>query len=173
MSGGEKRIIHSLSDLTKKLYEQMKDGKQLELLIDLLKEYQGTDWKKHVRYNSDKYHRILIYKTGYFDLFIICWKKGQRTKIHDSPYKGCLIKVLEGKLYESLYNNSSDENPLHPLGGFIRTDELEKEKIIYQKGETILHQIMASVDSVSLHIHSPQGYEPQYYEITLEPGKIN
>ena len=40
----------------------------------------------------------LVCQTEYYDIYIISWKRSQRTKIHDHPIQGCLMKVLNGRL---------------------------------------------------------------------------
>ncbi|AUL78989.3 I cysteine dioxygenase [Tupanvirus soda lake] len=152
--------INTLDSLCNELLSEFKTNKPLENLKHILERYNGNDWSDYVKYNNNTYHKKLLFQTPYFDMYIICWKQSQQTKIHDHPSNGCLMKVLKGKLIEDLYKNNDDLS-------YVKSNILEKNKIGYRIDNIILHQISAPCDSVSLHIYSPKGYQPKYYDESL------
>ena len=105
--------------------------------------------------NMDGYNKFIIYSSDIFDIILIKWDKNCQSKIHDHPNKGCLIKILSGKLCEELYDDKLNKIESNVL--------LQKFDISYRIGNEILHKIIASEDSYSLHIYIPGRYKPIYY----------
>jgi cysteine dioxygenase len=122
-----------------------------------LKNYISNDWRDLVIYNDTVYNRILIHSEEKFEIILICWKKGQRSKIHDHPENGCILKVLSGELRETRYK-FINSNLTEMSNGIIYTGGIS-----YIKGSTGLHDIEALEDSVSLHIYSPPSYIAKIY----------
>jgi hypothetical protein len=104
--------------------------------------------------NVNGYNKYIIYSSDMFDIILIKWDKKCESKIHDHPNKGCLLKILSGKLCEEVYDNKLN---------IIKSNILEKFDISYRIGNEILHKIIAFEDSYSLHIYIPGRYKPIYY----------
>jgi len=149
-------MVDSLNTLYTQLSSNVKTDTQLIDVKDHLKKYNATDWKNYVKFNDNMYNRELVSHNDLFDILVISWKKGQKSKIHDHPNQGCLMKILTGKLLENTYINTT------PMTHISATLLLEND-IGYKEGNQILHDISAIEDSVSLHIYSPSGYQPHYY----------
>lgn len=150
--------ISTLKDLAVILKENFKDD--LLCLKSIIEAYNESDWKNHVCFSLETYHKNLIYETTDFEIYIISWKKGQKTKIHDHPSAGCLLKVLDGELVENLYSFSEYSVPTFV---HISANNLKKNSISYRKDKIILHDICAIEDSVSIHIYSPKNHKTAYY----------
>jgi cysteine dioxygenase len=159
--------LNSIEDLCKYMCTNFKacTGEQkLSCFKSVLEKYKGDDWKKYVTYSNDTYNRNLVYNSDKFDIFILSWKAGQKSKIHDHPEHGCLLKVLQGQLIENLYivtkdNTKDTKNNLT----FIKSTTLEENNIAYKQGNEKIHDIHAITDSVSLHIYSPGNYRANFY----------
>lgn len=149
--------IKTLEELKFKIVENFKNNTLFSIRF-LIESYNGDDWKKYVRFTNDTYHKELVAAERSFDIYIISWKKNQQTKIHDHPNRGCLMKVLDGKIREDVYNNSNP--PVLQRTNFLNIDDTG-----YREGDLFLHKITPIFDSVSLHVYSPPGYKPKYYEI--------
>ena len=80
-------------------------GKKLIDLKEVLKKYKLPDWEKYVKINEKKYNKEKVYTCELFDIYIITWNIGQKSRIHDHPEDGCLLQVLQGSLYEELYDS--------------------------------------------------------------------
>lgn len=127
---------------------------------DIMKQYNGNDWKRYVTYSDIRYLKKIIMQNENIELVIICWKKGQTSGVHDHPDKGCLMKVLEGNIQEDVYDNNISSSII----GRISSNILEVNDIGYQESNTKLHNIISPYcDSVSLHIYSPAKHKTKYY----------
>jgi predicted metal-dependent enzyme (double-stranded beta helix superfamily) len=155
-----------MSFTLKYLYDEIcnrliKDNK-LCSVRDILEKYNSLDWKEYVKINNDTYNKHLVYHTDLFDIFIITWKAGQRSKIHDHPNHGCLMKILDGHLSENLYNIDKSKTKDKELE-YLSSIDLRTNAIGYKEGCCIVHDISALVDSVSIHIYSPGCYKATCY----------
>lgn len=163
---------NTLKDLCHQISIKFQNGISLISMLDLVEKYHGTDWKDYIQYFNDSYHKELIFQENAidnsdhgigisiqkksFDVYIISWKAGQSSKIHDHPIQGCLMKVLDGTLEEQLYNNTNQIV-------YLKTNKLEKDNICYHENNLILHKIIPTEDSVSLHIYSPAKFQQRNY----------
>ena len=153
------------------LYHEIKN---ILLEIDneiLLKELDNYKFVNII--NLNEYNKYFIYSSDIFDIILIKWNKNCQSKIHDHPNKGCLLKILSGKLCEEVYDdklNKIESNILRskldlaPNRTSVLTHVvLEKSEISYRIGNKILHKIIAFEDTYSLHIYIPGRYKPNYY----------
>lgn len=106
--------------------------------------YDADDWKKYIK-ETDFYEKNLIYRNDIYEIFLISWNKDSKTKFHNHPKNGCLLKILEGTLIES-YSISSNITELNPND-------------ISHINHNMYHSITSINNSYSLHIYSP----PLYY----------
>ena len=148
--------INTIHDLCSELTQEFNKSGTLRGLNHILKRYHGIDWRDHIKF-CDTYNKELVCRTDNFDIFIISWKRGQCTKIHDHPTQGCLMKMLEGRLNENLYQHKDDKIT------YVTSNLLDTNGIAYREDKVILHEILALTDAVSMHIYSPSGYQPIYY----------
>lgn len=150
--------ITSLNELNDRLLEKYNNKNTLLDVISIFELYSGIDWKKYVKFNKEKYHREIVYNNILFDIIIISWIAGQKSKIHDHPTRGCLMKVLEGELHENVYKFNTE----HKLE-LLKSNILLPGKIAYKECDSVLHDIMATCNTISVHIYSPCGYVPKCY----------
>lgn len=138
--------INEILDGKKKLSEFLPCFSKFDLKID----------NCHVSFNNNYYSRNLVYRNDKFDIYYICWKKNQKSKIHSHPNNGCLMKVLMGKVKECKYSNNINLEK-------ISEKELNVNDCGYMEGSKLLHDIEALEDTISLHIYSPPKFTPIYY----------
>lgn len=148
--------MNTLDELVEKLEKIFVKETDVINFIDILEKYNGNDWLSFAQF-GDKYNKILIKRTEYFELYLIFWNENQKSDIHDHPRQGCLMKILSGELQEQEYINTNGEIKQSNL------KILKKDKIIYKSGNEILHQIFSPQKSVSIHLYSPPFYEYQKY----------
>lgn len=150
----------NLKDIYKYL---ISENKPLKDFINILDQYNEEDYSHYLttfckNVIKDTYIRIKIdeLSNDKFEFILIYWSPYSKTKIHDHPTNGCLMKILEGSLSENLYDNS-----LNNIGYY----KLEESKSSYIEGNTILHSIENNNDSytISLHIYSPPNYKTNYF----------
>lgn len=149
-------VLTGMNYLATKFKEALSDGNKLNDCSDILKKYKDRDWVNEVKYNTDKYNRILIGQNEYVDVMLLCWGTNQNSGIHDHPNDGCLLKVLDGCLTEHKYTLKNGI----PVETSKRT--LNVDGISYMKGGQ-LHDIHPEEGAVSIHIYSPSGYHPNFY----------
>ena len=91
-----------------------------------------------------------------FDIYIITWLPNQKTPIHDHAKYGCILKVLEGELEETIYQYSSK---------LITKKNNKKGDTGFMSDEIGVHLIENKSDSiaVSLHIYSPNNHQTSSY----------
>lgn len=130
-------------------------GLELCDTADLINSYNGTDWAKYINFNDAKYWKETVHINDNIELVVISWKKGQCSKIHDHPSKGCLLKILSGELTEEIYDSNKNK---------LITNILKTNNIGYQVGNKKLHNIISNTrDTISLHIYSPPNHKTKYY----------
>lgn len=132
-------LIKNLNILSKK--------KNFNNIINLLGSINTIDIRKHKIDEPKTYEKVIIHKNNDYELVLINWEKGAFTNYHDHPKNGCVLKVLDGKLYERSENGSKT---------------LIKNSVNF-KLENEFHQIIAIDKSYSLHYYSP----PNYYNNNL------
>jgi cysteine dioxygenase len=144
-----------LNQLIENINKTLTKDTKLNHLTDLFNGYTGTDWKQHIKFNPDKYMRIYLHKNDYYEVILICWSPNQSSGIHDHPTRGCLLKLLQGKLTEVLYNKDLT----------IKSSAIiSPGDISYQEGAVGIHNIInMDTESVSLHIYAPPCYKPNYF----------
>jgi len=148
--------IHSLGEI---ITDKLNNNIKLYDLKNILLLYNGIDWTTFVEFKKNTYNKIQVYKNNIIEIFIICWNIGQFTQIHDHPSNGCLVKILDGQLYEYRYSNISEN--IEEINKHI----LNKNSISYMSGNNILHKISNECHecAISIHIYNPPNYIPLTY----------
>lgn len=151
--------ITTLDDLFNIIRNLIHDGHKLENLAPILQKYSGTDWKDFASFDNQKYKRNLVKKDDCVELLIICWDTWQGCGPHDHPENGCLMKILSGKINETIYDNASK---------VIKQDEFVRNSgdITYKEKDIIIHSIYNkySEKAITLHLYSPPNYKPNFYK---------
>ena len=124
-------------------------------LLNELNDYKFINESIHSQFMSDNvYKRKIIYSSEQFDIILIEWEINSFTKIHDHPEKGCIVKILDGILYEENFDRS-----LY----LMNINTLKKNDIGYKIGNNILHRIICKKPAKSLHIYIPGNYKCNYF----------
>lgn len=140
------------------LIEILKKNNTLEEIKNILTNYDSEDYKEFVEFTEKTYNRVKLYSSPEFDIILICWDKGQFTKIHDHPDYCCAVKLLEGLLLEE--NFSVHDDKLKVFNNII----IKPNYITTKCSNKIVHRIIPLDKSVSLHIYIPGQYKPNIYE---------
>lgn len=135
-------------------------------LSDLLKAYNGSDWKHYIgnpEPNSCcKYKKVLVHSNDMLDLYIITWPPKVESCIHDHPNHGCLVRILQGELCEDEYLNDNE------VIKYVGTNELKCSNVNFgfKIGNRLLHKIKNPTDeiTVSVHLYSRGGYKMKIYK---------
>ena len=143
----------SIAALGEKVTHHIRNDESLKSLRYIIDGYNGDDWQTHVNFNEHTYHKESVYKNDVIEIIVISWNTNQKSKIHDHPDNGCLIKILRGCLSEEVYEKNDSEFDL------VKRNELTTGMIGYQEGKHGLHKILNSDNkTISIHIYSPPNF---------------
>jgi cysteine dioxygenase len=144
----------NLLNLENLILQNINSVNKLSSLQNLVKLYNSNDWNNYVCFDNDTYKKNLVCRHESFEIYVICWKKGQKSNIHDHPQNGCIMLLLDGELVEKKYDTNLN---------LIENNKLISRDIGYLEGNNIFHEIISKTDSISLHIYSPSLYVQKIY----------
>ncbi len=136
--------------------------------INILSSYNSNDWILY--YPSDEefdknkntygYQKKLIHVDDHFEIYLIFWSPYSSSPIHDHPEKGCVLKLLKGKLNEELYINKNTHVE------YLKTISININDINNRNGNEILHKIINLNEmSISLHVYFPPKFKQNIFKI--------
>ena len=122
----------------------------------LLQAYRGEEWKDYLNFNKIGYGKQLVHRDNQFEIFVLSWKPGQKSGIHNHSEFGCLMKVLDGELQENIYSNQLD---------LLDMRNYNKNDVTYIDNSIGYHSIINPYyeNSVSLHIYSPCYHKTDFF----------
>jgi predicted metal-dependent enzyme (double-stranded beta helix superfamily) len=121
-----------------------------------LDSYTGNDWKDYVRHDPNNlYTRTKVLEEEEFDIYVLTWNPESKSKIHNHPEFGCLMRVMQGNLTECRY--TLENKTLKPIS-YITANN--KTPTTYIHDSIGYHEIgnNSSEPGVSIHIYSPKNY---------------
>jgi DMSO/TMAO reductase YedYZ molybdopterin-dependent catalytic subunit len=139
----------SLADLTERL-------RRLEL--------DARDVASFLRFAEPTYQRVLVRAGPWYHLWVLCWKNGQRSPIHDHLGSSCGVRVLRGTatvtdfVFAANGHIKAMGSRDYPAGSVLGNEDGD------------LHQLSnlqaGSDDLVTLHIYSPPLLRMATYSLT-------
>ncbi|KAH8554335.1 RmlC-like cupin domain-containing protein [Umbelopsis sp. PMI_123] len=154
-------------------------------IIALMESYNSNaeDWEQYAMFDHSRaYTRNLVDDgNGKFNLMILAWSKGQQSPIHDHAGSHCVMKILDGKLKESLFDwpdmndqdnveaaedgcdiTSARKRDVCPKTGVCLKKQRETiysaDQVTYVHDKIGLHRISnpsSGRGAVSLHLYTP------------------
>ncbi len=124
--------------------------------VDDLKDLLGratftrADVADRLHFCDSSYQRNPVREGAGYQAFLMCWKDGQRSPIHDHTGSGCGIYVVDGTLVEQCYEFDDrgvivpDVRNELPAGGVCASWDADKHAVIAEHG-----------DLVTLHVYTP------------------
>jgi predicted metal-dependent enzyme (double-stranded beta helix superfamily) len=128
----------------------------LSLLEQILlrTEVAPEDVASACKFNDAHYTRNKIAAGEWYDFYVMCWRPGQASAIHDHTDSSCAFKILEGVATEIACELTNPEKRL------VRETKVTlfttEECCVAQDNQ--IHQIVnasPAVNLVTLHIYSP------------------
>ena len=111
------------------------------------------DVQPFLRFGERSYQRNLVQAGRWYHAWVLCWRNGQRSPIHDHRGSSCAVRVLDGTMTETLFEFAPNGHVKAlfsrdlPPGGVVGSED------------TDLHQVSnlqaGDADLVTLHIYSP------------------
>jgi predicted metal-dependent enzyme (double-stranded beta helix superfamily) len=115
------------------------------------------DYKDQISFSNEKYTKIVLEQNEKYEVYLICWRNGQTTNIHDHPEGGCLMKLVSGTLLEENYRAN---------GEFLYPRTYIPNMYAFKCGKNVVHRITAMEESISLHVYFPPNYNATIYEFS-------
>jgi DMSO/TMAO reductase YedYZ molybdopterin-dependent catalytic subunit len=117
-----------------------------------------------VHFSDKSYQRNLVRAADGYHVWVMCWRNGQRSPIHDHAHSACSVRVLEGTATITDFARAANghvkamgSNDLPPGGVVCSADD-------------DLHQISnlqaGNADLITLHVYAPPLLRMGVYSIT-------
>jgi len=106
-----------------------------------------------VRFTESHYQRNLVKAAPSYHVWVMCWKAGQRSPIHDHGSSVCAVRVLRGTATVTLFERaaSGDVKATRsedvPAGGVIGTQDGDLHQVSNLQG--------GGKELVTLHVYAP------------------
>lgn len=113
-----------------------------------------ADLSEFCKFNDNHYARNKIAGSDWFDFYLMCWKPGQRSAIHDHTDSSCAFKILEGAATEIVCSLVNPE--LKYVKKVSESNYGVGSCCVAQDRE--IHQICnlsESANLITLHVYSP------------------
>jgi cysteine dioxygenase len=120
----------------------------IEQIKHLVMDYNGTDWRTSYTPSDRPFIKHILFRNDAFEAILIQWKAGFATPYHAHPSNGCILKLLDGALEETVKCSFTGES----------STIFTPSTISYMHDTKGLHKVNAIKDSVSLHIYAPPGF---------------
>lgn len=108
----------------------------------ILNNYTHPDWTIYKPHSYCSFNKTLIYGNDTYQLFFLTWNN-RISGWHNHSANGCLMKVLDGTLYEHYIKHDT-----------IMHNVLNKGDIAHKLGHEY-HNVIAPNICYSIHLYSP------------------
>ncbi|EGP92450.1 uncharacterized protein MYCGRDRAFT_65763 [Zymoseptoria tritici IPO323] len=136
------------------------EGVDVEELKRLMSSYQSQehDWDRYAFPDASRgYTRNLVSNiNGKANLLLLVWTPGKGSPIHDHANAHCVMKILKGRLTETVYAWPC-EDPANPTA-FTKETMYATDQVTYMSDSIGLHRIRNPSNeefAVSLHLYTP------------------
>jgi cysteine dioxygenase len=117
-----------------------------------------------IRFSNTSYARNSLRAGPWYHAWVMCWKNGQRSPIHDHKGSSCGVRILRGTATETFFEFAPNG---HIKATFSR--DLSPGDVCGSE-DTDLHQISnlqaGQADLVTLHVYSPPLVRMGTYSLT-------
>jgi predicted metal-dependent enzyme (double-stranded beta helix superfamily) len=142
-----KSLFSSLENISPFSHEEI-----TKFLINL--SLQAKEVSSIARFDPEKYARIRLHDGENFEVLMLCWLQGQRTRIHDHSGSLCAVKVLQGIGNETIYMPVGKSRSVKP----VKRISIANGSVTVSRDADI-HSLGVHVDSkdplITLHVYSP------------------
>jgi cysteine dioxygenase len=153
------RLSPALTDLLAR-FDHCLEAPQLADLEDwLARSSIGVDdLAGFLHFDNRRYTRNLVCATEDWEVWLLCWRRGQSSPIHDHQGSICALKVLQGRALEVLYE-------LTPTGrARSSTSRVLPPSTVSAQEDADIHRVIAVDELITLHIYAPLLISMQTYD---------
>ena len=116
-------------------------------------EVSREELRPYVGFKEGAYARHRVFICAHAELLVLCWRPGQRTPIHDHAGSFGAVRVLEGFMWETLFEMDEGAGLLYKSArewtpGYVTGADVPD---IHQLG----NPDVSGADLITLHLYSP------------------
>jgi len=116
-------------------------------------EVSREELRPYVSFKESTYARHRVFMCAHAELLVLCWRPGQRTPIHDHAGSFGAVRVLEGFMWETLFEMDAAEGLLYKSArewtpGCVTGADVPD---IHQLG----NPDVSGTDLITLHLYAP------------------
>jgi cysteine dioxygenase len=112
-----------------------------------------ADLAEYLHFSPTAYKRNLVRAGPHYHAWLLCWRNGQRSPIHDHRGSACVVRVLRGTLTETVFELAPNG---HVKAVFSRDFG---EGSLLGSEDSDIHQVSNlqadDADLVTLHVYAP------------------
>ena len=116
-------------------------------------ELSDADLAPFLRFSEQQYQRNIVRAESSYHVWVLCWKAGQRSPIHDHGHSVCGVRVLRGTATVTHFARTKTGHVKA-----IRSEEAPPGSILATVDDD-LHQVSNlqddGADLVTLHVYAP------------------
>jgi cysteine dioxygenase len=131
-------------------------------------ELSRADLAKWVRFSDRSYQRNLVRAADHYHLWVLCWRNGQRSPIHDHKGSACGVRIIEGTATVTLFERAKNGH----IKAVASEDHGPNDVVV--SADDDIHQVSnlqsGNADLITLHIYTPPLLRMGTYSI-LEPTR--
>jgi cysteine dioxygenase len=114
---------------------------------------RADELRPHVGFKEGTYARHRVFMCNHAELLVLCWRPGQRTPIHDHDGSFGVVRVLQGVMWETLFEMGGDRGLAYKSSrewtpGCVTGADIPD---IHQLGNPDI----SGQDLVTLHLYAP------------------
>jgi cysteine dioxygenase len=116
-------------------------------------EVSREELRPYVSFKEGAYARHRVFLCDYAELLVLCWRPGQRTPIHDHAGSFGSVRVLEGFMWETIFEMDASEGLLYKSAREWTPGHVTGADVpdIHQLGNSDV----SGRDLVTLHLYAP------------------
>ena len=122
-----------------------------------------ADLTEYLHFSPATYKRNLVRAGRHYHAWLLCWKNGQRSPIHDHRGSACVVRVLRGTLTETVFELAPNG---HVKAVFSRD---AGEGSLIGSEDSDIHQVSnlqaGDADLVTLHVYAPPLQRMETYSL--------
>lgn len=146
--------------------DRLEDRASLPELTERLQrlELDARDVASFLRFAEPTYQRVLVRAGPWYHLWVLCWKNGQRSPIHDHIGSRCAVRVLRGTatitdfVFAANGHIKAVGSRDYPAGSVLGNEDNDLHQVSNLQG--------GAADLVTLHIYSPPLLRMGTYSLT-------
>lgn len=150
-------LIQFLDNLNERLPQEQVQSRLTDLHVDC------DDLAEYIHFSEERYQRNFIHTGPWDHFFVLCWRSGHRSPIHDHTGSSCTMRILRGTATEHRFFLRRD-GQLRPGG----SRQLPPGSVS-SSSDAYMHQVAnlqpAPADLITLHLYSPPLLQSRNYEV--------